>query len=84
MTDPTAGQLLDCGHVGALAGVCQYEGCGTRLCPDCVATCESCGRVLCRQHQVWLDQRRRVFCPADTRGYLGKKLVLRLFGRNEP
>lgn len=76
-----AGRLLDCGHVGAFAGVCQYQGCATRLCADCVATCETCGRVLCRGHQVRLANGERVFCPADTRTYLGMQLVRRLFGR---
>lgn len=75
--DGTA-RLLDCGHVGAFAGVCQYDGCATRLCADCVATCETCGRVLCRRHQVWLAGRQRVFCPADTRSYLGQRLLTRL------
>lgn len=78
-TDGT-GQLLDCGHVGRFAGVCQYHGCATRLCPDCVATCETCGRVLCRGHQVWLADGQRVFCPGDTRGYIGSQLVRHLFG----
>lgn len=81
MTDATPGQLLDCGHVGQFAGVCQYHQCGKRLCGDCVATCETCGRVLCRSHQVWLDSRRRVFCPADTRSYLVTKLAYRLLRR---
>jgi hypothetical protein len=75
--DPIA-QLLDCGHVGAFAGVCQYEGCATRLCPNCVAACETCGTVLCQRHQVWLDARRRVFCPAHVRGYLVSRLAARL------
>lgn len=78
--DATA-QLLDCGHVGTFAGVCQYDGCATRLCADCVATCETCGCVLCRGHQVWLARGERVFCPADTRPYLGARLFRHLLGR---
>lgn len=83
MTDqpgPTgdATRLLDCGHVGAFAGVCQYQGCGTRLCAECIAACEFCGRVLCRGHQVWLADGQRVFCPTDTRPYLRTQLVRRL------
>lgn len=76
-TDPSP-QLLDCGHTGTFAGVCQYDGCGTRLCADCVATCETCGAVLCRKHQVWLAARQRVFCPPDSRRYLLQRFVLRV------
>lgn len=81
MAGEAPGRLLDCGHVGTYAGVCQYDMCANQICAECVATCETCGLVLCRTHQVWLDGRQRVFCPADTRGYLAKKLVFRLLSR---
>lgn len=74
--------MQDCGHVAAFAGVCQYQGCAKRLCPDCLTSCEACGAVLCGGHQVWLDTGRRVFCKDDARRYLAKRLVLRLTGRD--
>ena len=74
-------QLLECGHVGLFAGVCQYNRCARRLCSDCCATCGTCGLVLCRRHQVWVDRGRRVFCPDDSRRYLVRKLALTLVHR---
>lgn len=80
--DNALSRLLDCGHTGELAGICQYERCATRMCAGCIATCESCGRVLCRQHQRWVNGRRQVFCPADVPDYFVTKLALKfLFGR---
>lgn len=58
-------ELLDCGHVGRFAGVCQHDGHGIRLCRDCLITCDYCGRTLCQQHQRWTEwsAATRVFCP---------------------
>lgn len=81
--DVSSPRLLDCGHVGVLAGVCQHHRCATLLCPDCIATCEACGTVLCRSHQVWMDAGRRVFCPDDMRGYLGFRIGLYLLRRRD-
>ena len=78
MMAPDRPPLLDCGHVGEFTGICQYNRCGKRLCPDCTGVCEACGIVLCRHHQVWLDRQRRVFCPDDSRRYLKRKVVLRI------
>lgn len=73
--------LLDCGHVDVFTGVCQFEGCGTRLCPACVTTCEVCGRVLCRSHQVRVAAGARVFCPADLGAYLLEQVAVGLLAR---
>lgn len=79
------GKLLDCGHVDAFAAVCQYEGCGKKLCPRCNLNCDECGRVLCRQHQEWRDDRRLVLCPHDSTTYSMRRLARRLIngGRHE-
>lgn len=71
--------LQDCGHVGDLAGVCQYNQCGKTLCRDCTRSCPACGKVLCRTHQVAVAE--AIFCPADAQSYLAKRLALRLLGR---
>lgn len=73
--------LQDCGHVGQFASVCQYEGCGTKLCTACSGACEACGSVLCPYHQVWLSGRQRVFCPADSPGFVFRKLALHVLTR---
>lgn len=73
-------ELLDCAHVGVFAGVCQYNRCAKRLCANCVASCEACGKVICLTHQVILGGRQRVFCPPDARRYLGTRLAVHLLG----
>jgi hypothetical protein len=73
--DPTDLQLRDCGHVGPFTGVCQYDGCAKQLCSNCIQACETCGTILCPAHQVWLDERRRVFCPDHSTKYLLLKLA---------
>lgn len=70
--------LLDCGHVGEFASVCQYESCAKRLCPDCGRLCETCGTVLCPTHQVRVDARQRVFCPRHSLNYVARKLAGKL------
>lgn len=71
-------QLLDCAHVGAVRAVCQYEGCAKTLCDQCHVNCDRCGQTLCREHQMWREDRHRVFCPRDSRNYTMRKLARRL------
>lgn len=67
-------QLLPCGHVGQLAGVCQYDGCGTEMCADCEARCKNCRRLLCPEHVVELSG-GHTCCPDHVSGYVAKKLL---------
>lgn len=73
-------KLQDCGHTGALGGVCQHDGCGDELCPDCVADCESCGNTLCPVHQRRLSD-GTILCPSDVTWHVGAKLVRRIVRR---
>ena len=68
-------QLLPCGHVGQLAGICQYDECAKQLCPQCIALCEACNTLLCPSHQKQVDGQTRVFCPDHTVDYAVKKLL---------
>jgi hypothetical protein len=74
-------ELLDCGHVGQFAGVCQFEQCGKKLCQQCCQSCTACGRVLCPAHQVAVDT-QLICCPADAKTYVAKRVALRLLGRD--
>ncbi|AGB36914.1 hypothetical protein [Natronococcus occultus] len=73
--NPTEPQLRDCGHVGQMAGICQYNGCAKQLCPYCLQQCETCGRILCPAHQYWRDGGRRVLCEPHNRAYLIRTVV---------
>lgn len=73
--------ILDCGHVGQLAGICQYQGCAAELCNDCLVSCATCDKNLCPDHQVWLDGNQRVFCADDSRAHVKKKAVRTLIRR---
>lgn len=72
MTGDTA-ELLDCGHVDTWAAVCQHDGCGNRLCDRCTERCETCSDILCPNHQIWLDDNSRLFCPDHSTGYVARK-----------
>jgi len=73
--------LLDCGHVGQFAGVCQFEQCGKKLCQQCCQSCTTCGKLLCPSHQVAVDT-QMICCPADAKTYVAKRVALRLLGRD--
>ncbi|EMA39166.1 hypothetical protein [Halobiforma nitratireducens] len=75
---PAEHQLRDCGHVGQLAGICQYLGCANEVCPHCLRFCETCGATLCPAHQAWLDGHTRVFCKDHARKYLIAKIIRRI------
>ena len=79
MATNQGGRLMDCGHVGRFAGVCQYEGHGVRLCQDCLVTCDRCGRCLCRGHQRWTTwvEETRVFCPDHVVPYYLQRVLFR-------
>jgi hypothetical protein len=70
----------DCGHPGALGGICQHDGCADELCADCVADCDSCGNTLCPPHQRRLTD-GSVLCPSDVTWHVGAKLLRRLVSR---
>lgn len=70
-------QLLECGHVGVFTGVCQFQGCATRLCDRCISNCVSCGRVVCPRHTIVLAD-TETYCPADVRRQLLRNLALRI------
>lgn len=66
--------LKDCAHTDErLAGVCQWQGCARQLCTRCLEDCARCGRSLCKEHQVWLDDGRTPFCEACTGGHVRTK-----------
>jgi hypothetical protein len=48
--------LLDCAHYRDPAGICQFEGCGNKMCEPCLGTCRHCRRVLCPAHQKRPDK----------------------------
>lgn len=69
----SASNLKDCGHVGDLGGVCQFQGCGKQLCTECVEDCAVCGITVCPDDQVWLDGGQQVFCEDCSGGYVKQK-----------
>jgi len=71
--------VLDCGHVGQLTGICQYQGCADKLCPDCLVSCESCNRNLCPDHQSKLDS--DVYCTEHRRDQLKQQVVKKFIRR---
>lgn len=77
--------LKDCGHVGDLGGVGQWQGCAKQLCTRCVEDCAECGITLCPEHTVWLDGGQTPFCPECSVGHVKRKagfvLLDRLLGR---
>lgn len=70
-------RLLDCAHVGQLAGICQHEGCANQMCSQCTATCDTCRIVVCPRHQVQPDG-QHVFCPAHISRYVATRLLTAL------
>lgn len=79
--------LLDCGHVGQTAGICQYtehdddQGCADQVCDQCIAVCDTCRRVLCPRHAVRLDDGTQVYCPDHVKGYVARTLLSAVLDR---
>ncbi len=53
-------RLCDCGRLisqkNSLHGQCQHCDCEKFLCAECVRVCRKCGRTVCSQHSVELDE----------------------------
>ncbi|QLG61948.1 hypothetical protein [Halorarum salinum] len=78
--------LHDCGHVGQLAGVCQYaapneQGCANKICEQCIGTCDICRAVLCPHHAVRLEDGTQVYCSDHVNGYIARTLLSALLDR---
>ncbi len=67
-------QLLDCAHVGILAGICQYDGCANKTCEQCIDICDKCRIVLCPDHQNRPGNDAPIFCRDHLAGYALKQL----------
>lgn len=78
--------LLDCGHVGQPAGVCQYaadgeQGCADRVCSDCIAVCDTCRSVLCPRHSTRLDDDNATYCQDHVTGAIVRTLISAVLDR---
>ena len=81
--NPEEIELRDCGHMGQMLGVCQYNSCAAQLCPHCLQICETCQKSLCPGHQHWMGGGTRVFCKEHAKKHLiGKAVRWLLPGRS--
>lgn len=79
--------LLDCGHVGQPAGVCQYaehddgQGCADQVCDACLGACDTCRCVLCPRHAVRLEDGAHTLCQDHVTGHVARSLLTALLDR---